>query len=139
MSAKGVELYCALTVDDRLSWAATMTRIALEGGTHVLSACQFITKAACPGRPSARIRPALRQPRHPRQQHDRRPDRGVSCRSVVDEETILFLYANIGPGAETLSHLDPDVVGRYARTDIFGLRVDTIPRSLVSFTTKPAR
>src|SRR5699024_2346262 len=48
MYAKGVELYCAPTVDDLPTWTATMTHIALEGRTHVLSACQYITNDAYP-------------------------------------------------------------------------------------------
>ncbi len=40
MYAKGVQLYCAPTVDDRESWPVTMRHIALEGRCFVLSACQ---------------------------------------------------------------------------------------------------
>src|SRR5437763_7176600 len=40
MYAKGVELYCAPTVDDRETWSGTMRHIALEGRCFVLSACQ---------------------------------------------------------------------------------------------------
>jgi hypothetical protein len=40
--AKGIELYCALTVDDRDSWAPTVTHIALEGRCFILSACQVL-------------------------------------------------------------------------------------------------
>ncbi len=42
MYAKGVELYCAITVDDRETWISTVRHIALEGRCFVLSACQWL-------------------------------------------------------------------------------------------------
>src|SRR5262249_9917541 len=48
MYAKGVELYCAPTVDDRDTWLPTMRHIALEGRCFVLSACQFLRRSDCP-------------------------------------------------------------------------------------------
>ncbi|MER7796299.1 carbon-nitrogen hydrolase family protein [Microbacterium sp. NPDC096154] len=131
MYAQGVEIYCAPTADDRPSWAATMTHIALEGRTHVLSACQYITKDAFPED-------------HP---FDEEPPGGdVVMRGgsmivaptgetlagpVFGEETILF--AEIDPGAKTRSHLDFDTVGHYARPDVFELRVHTRPQRPVVF------
>ena len=50
MYAKGIELYCAITVDDRETWIPTVRHIALEGRCFVLSACQFL---AGPGRPNS--------------------------------------------------------------------------------------
>ena len=35
MYAKGIELYCAITVDDRDTWLPTITHIALEGRCSV--------------------------------------------------------------------------------------------------------
>src|SRR5438552_16738286 len=48
MYAKGVQLYCAPTVDDRDTWLPTMRHVALEGRCFVLSACQFLTRGDCP-------------------------------------------------------------------------------------------
>ena len=42
MYAKGVELYCTPTVDDRDTWIPTMRHIACEGRCFVLSACQYV-------------------------------------------------------------------------------------------------
>src|SRR5438046_1203340 len=41
MYAKGVELYCAPTADQRDSWIASMRHIAVEGRCFVLSCNQF--------------------------------------------------------------------------------------------------
>src|SRR3712207_6836413 len=48
MYAKGVQLYCAPTVDDRDTWLPTMRHVALEGRCFVLSACPYLTRADCP-------------------------------------------------------------------------------------------
>lgn len=131
MYARGVELYCAPTADDRPTWAATMTHIALEGRVHVLSACQYITRDAYPDD-------------HP---FDEEPPGGdvvmrggsmivapsgeILAGPVFGEETIL--YARIDPAAKTRSHLDFDAVGHYARPDVFELRVHTRPQRPVVF------
>lgn len=131
MYAKGVEVYCAPTADDRPTWAATMTHIALEGRTHVLSACQHIMKDAYPDD-------------HPFDEelpHGDTVMRGgsmiiaptgeVLAGPVFDEETIL--YADIDAGRKTRSHLDFDPVGHYSRPDVFELKVHTSPQTSVSF------
>src|ERR1017187_4489028 len=41
MYAKGIQFYCAPTVDDRETWAVSMRHIATEGRCFVLSACQW--------------------------------------------------------------------------------------------------
>ena len=46
MYHQGVSLYCAPTADDRDTWLPTMQHIAMEGRTFVLTACQYITRAA---------------------------------------------------------------------------------------------
>ncbi len=45
MYGKGIEFYCAITVDDRETWIPTVRHIALEGRCFVLSACQFLPSA----------------------------------------------------------------------------------------------
>ncbi|WP_240372492.1 carbon-nitrogen hydrolase family protein [Brevibacterium zhoupengii] len=131
MYANGIDVYCAPTADDRPTWAATMTHIALEGRTHVLSACQHITKAAYPDD-------------HPFDEelpHGDTVMRGgsmiiaptgeVLAGPVFDEETIL--YAEIDAEIKTRSHLDFDSVGHYSRPDVFELKVHTSPQNSVSF------
>jgi nitrilase len=48
MYAKGIQLYCAPTVDERETWTPTMRHIALEGRCFVLSACQYIRRSDYP-------------------------------------------------------------------------------------------
>lgn len=131
MYAKGVDIYCAPTADDRPTWAATMTHVALEGRVHVLSACQFITKEAYPDS-------------HP---FDEEPPHGeivmrggsmivaptgeVLAGPVFDEEAILC--AEIDARVKTRSHLDFDPVGHYSRPDVFELKVNTGARNSVTF------
>ncbi len=132
MYAKGVQIYCAPTADDRPSWQSTMQHIAIEGRTFVLSSCQVITRDAFPAdHPveyevpggdilmrggSVIIDPAGR----------------VLAGPVFDEETIL--YAEIDQDAKVRSHLDFDAVGHYSRPDVFTLTVNESAAESVRFT-----
>ncbi len=135
MYAQGVELYCAPTVDDRDAWLPTMRMIALEGRCFVISACQYLTRGDGP------------TDFHPIQGED--PGtvliRGGSC--IVDPlgtvlvepdftgETIKI--AEIDRRAIARGKYDLDVVGHYARPDVFRLSVDTRPRTAVAFEGAP--
>jgi nitrilase len=48
MYAKGVEIYCAPTADDRATWLPTMQHVALEGRCFVLSTNQFCLRRHYP-------------------------------------------------------------------------------------------
>lgn len=129
MYAQGVEFYCAPTVDDRDTWLPTMRTIALEGRCFVLSACQFLTQADYPSDYRATIgdNPVL--------------IRGGSCiidplgnvlaEPVFGEQCILF--ADLDRHAIARGKYDLDVVGHYARPDIFRLHVDTRQQMPVIF------
>lgn len=131
MYSKGVEVYCAPTVDDRDTWVSTMTHIALEGRVHVLSACQYITTDQFPddyvldhelpgGDVAIRGGSLIVD-----------PTGKLLAGPVFNEETIL--YADIDPVAKTRGHLDFDSVGHYSRPDVFKLSVDTSPQHSVNF------
>jgi nitrilase len=130
MYDQGVTLYCAPTADDRDGWAASMQHIALEGRCFVLSACQHLTRGAFPA--------------------------DFDCALGNDPETILMrggsmivaplgevlagphyagetiLYADIDPAEVVRGKYDFDVVGHYARPDIFNLSVNVAPQRAVT-------
>jgi nitrilase len=130
MYDQGVTIYCAPTADDRDGWASTMQHIALEGRCFVLSACQHITRAAYPtdydcalGDEAARVLM-----------------RGGSM-IVAPLGTVLagpdysgetILYADIDLSEVVKGKYDFDVVGHYARPDVFQLTVNTVAQRAVS-------
>jgi nitrilase len=122
MYAKGIELYCAPTADPRDSWIASMRHIAVEGRCFVLSCNQFNRRRDFP----ADYRTAFGDD----------PDTiitgGGSC--IVDPfgnvlagpntEGEAILIAEIDRAQIVRGKYDLDVVGHYARPDIFQLHVD---------------
>lgn len=132
--AQGVEFYCAPTVDDRETWAGTMRMIALEGRAFVLSAAQFMTRGDAP----ADFHPA---------QGDAPTTVLINGGSVIisplgeflagpvfGEETILC--AALDPGEIIRGKMDFDVVGHYARPDVFSLAVNAAALKPVRFNGK---
>ena len=129
MYGQGITLYCAPTSDDRDGWAASMRHIALEGRCFVLSACQHIRRGAYPD--------------------------DYDCALGDNQETILMrggslivaplgkvlvgpdysgetiLYADIDPEDVVRARYDFDVVGHYARPDVFSLSVNVAPQNAV--------
>jgi nitrilase len=131
MYAKGIELYCAITVDDRDTWLPTVTHIALEGRCFVLSACQFLHRSDLPpGYPTGRF-PAAQDVLI----------RGGSCivgplgqllaGPKFGEECILT--ADLDRAELARAKFDFDVVGHYSRPDIFRLEVNEQPMRPVWF------
>jgi nitrilase len=131
MYAKGVELYCALTVDDRETWLATVTHVALEGRCFVLSACQFVRRTDLPpGYPTGRL-PAGQDVLirggscviGPLGQVLAGPDHGGEC----------ILTADLDRADLDRAKFDFDVVGHYSRPDVFRLEVNEQPMKSVWF------
>lgn len=131
MYNKGVELYLAPTADSRDTWQATMRHIACEGRCFVLGCNQYVTKDMYP----SDLETLDELERHP----------DVMCRggSVIvspmgeilagplyDKEDIL--YADLDMAEIVKGKLDFDVVGHYARPDVFQLIVNENPLSSVS-------
>ena len=129
MYAKGINVYCAPTVDDREIWKSLMRTIGTEGRLFVISAVQFLpTPEEC----------GLYLPEW---------EKGKNC--INGGSVIVNPYGDIiaGPltGEEGLltaeidldmiveARYDLDVTGHYARNDIFKLTVDERPKDGVSF------
>ena len=125
MYAKGIQLWCAPTADPRDTWVATMQHVACEGRCFVLSANQFARRSDYPEDYPI--------------ESDHRPD-DVLCRGAslivsplgeilagpeTGGETIL--RAEVDLGRITEGKYDFDVVGHYARPDIFRLAVNEQP------------
>ena len=129
MYARGVELYCAPTVDDRETWLSTMRHIALEGRCFALSANQYALRSDYPidypveaNNPGAVL------------------IGGGSC--IVDpfgqvlagpaRDGKALLTADLDLGEIARGKFDLDVVGHYARPDVFRLVVNETPQVPVS-------
>ncbi len=124
--AKGVELYLAPTADSRDTWQATLRHIACEGRCFVLGCNQYVTKAMYPADLPG-IEDLASQPE-------------VMCRGgsaiisplgdviagpLYDQEGIL--YADLDLAEVARGKFDFDVVGHYARPDVFQLSVNERP------------
>ncbi len=132
MYAKGIELYCAPTADDRDTWVATMQHVALEGRCFVLSCCQYSRRSDFPADYAAV------QGDDP----DTVMSRGGSC-IVSPLGKVLAgprydgectLVADLDLDEVVRGKFDFDVAGHYARPDVFRLTVDERPARPVTFT-----
>ena len=126
MYSKGVEIYLAPTADARDTWQATLRHIACEGRCFVLGCNQYMTKDMYPDDFKG-----LRE-------LDEQPE--IMCRGgsaiisplgktlagpLYGQEGILFADLDLGEIAR--SKFDFDVVGHYARPDVFQLIVNENP------------
>jgi nitrilase len=132
MYDQGVTLYCAPTADDRDTWPATMQHVAMEGRCFVLSSCQHITRGAYPADYDCALGddPATVLMRGGSMIAG--PLGEILAGPDYAPETIL--YAQIDPAAVPRAKYDFDVVGHYARPDVFSLSVNVAPQSAVKRT-----
>jgi nitrilase len=130
MYSKGVDIYLAPTADARDTWQATLRHIACEGRCFVLGCNQFVTKSMYPPDLDG-IEDLADQPE-------------IMCRGgsaiisplgdvlagpLYNEEGIL--YADLDLAEVARGKFDFDVVGHYARPDVFQLVVNEKPMSPV--------
>jgi nitrilase len=128
MYGRGVEVYLAPTADSRDTWQATLCHIACEGRCFVLGCNQYVTKSMYPANLPG-LEELANQPE-------------VMCRGgsaiisplgevlagpLYDQEGILYVELDLAEVVQ--SKLDFDVVGHYARPDLFQLLVDEEPIS----------
>ncbi len=128
MYRKGIEIYLAPTADARDAWQATVRHIALEGRCYVLSCNQYMTTAMYPadleGREDLTDMP------------DELCRGGSAIISPLGEYLAgpLYgaegiLYADLTSGAIAEAKFDFDVVGHYARNDVFSFAVNEAPQT----------
>ena len=122
MYAKGVELYCAPTADDRETWLPTIRHIAMEGRCFVLSSCQFLRRSDLPDD----IPNALSDDREGILMRGGSaivdPFGRVLAGPCFDQEAILCAELDLDEIAR--GKYDFDVVGHYSRPDVFQLTVN---------------
>ena len=129
MYAKGVQIWCAPTADGRDTWLPTMQHVALEGRCFVLSCNQYTRRRDFP----------RDLPNELAENLDDVVATGGSCiigplgqvlaGPARDGEEILF--ADLDRGDIARGKFDFDVVGHYARPDVFRLTVDERPQAPV--------
>ena len=125
MYSQGIQIYCAPTADSRDTWLPTMQTIALEGRCFVLSCCQYLLRSDCPP--------------------DYRSELGEDPATVLMSggsciigpmgqvlagpafEGPTILTAELDLGQIVRGKYDFDVIGHYARPDIFRLHVNQSP------------
>lgn len=116
MYQQGVEIYIAPTADSRDVWTATMRHIALEGRCFVLGCNQFFTKSMYPETYQRLVK----------NEPEQLCRGGSIIVSPLGEIIAGPLFDEAGALIATLdleditrSKLDFDVIGHYARNDIF--------------------
>lgn len=127
MYQKGVEIYLAPTADCRDSWQNTLQHIALEGRCFVLAANQLVKKSDYPTKYAEEL-------------HDE-PELMCAGGSIIlspmgevlagplwNQEGLLT--ADLDFSLLAISKLDFDVVGHYARNDVFQLTAAHQPEML---------
>lgn len=124
MFQKGVEIYIAPTADSRETWLSTMRHIALEGRCFVLACNQYFTKSMYPEKYQSLL--------------EDEPDEICPGGSVIISPMgkVLagpllnksgVLIAEIDLDEIVQSKFDFDVIGHYARNDIFEFSVKNQP------------
>ncbi len=126
MYAKGVEIYLAPTADSRDRWQSTLQHIALEGRCFVIGCNQYVTRDHYPA--DLEILDDL----------ERWPatlSRGGTaiygplgeCLAGPLHGEAGILYADLDRDEIARGKFDFDVVGHYARPDVFRLHVNESP------------
>ena len=130
MYAKGVDVWCAPTVDEREMWQVSMRHIAHEGRCFVVSACQVQASPQALGidvanwpaeRPLIAGGSVIVGPMGDVLAGPLKGSAGLLTAEIDTDELVRARY-------------DYDVVGHYARPDVFELVVDERAKPGVRFT-----
>ncbi|MCY4010089.1 MAG: carbon-nitrogen hydrolase family protein [Anaerolineaceae bacterium] len=133
---QGVEIYLAPTADQREVWQATLRHIALEGRCFVLGSNQYQTRASLPADMRAWDEvAALPETLSRGGSAIYSPLGEILAGPLYDEEGIL--YATLDRDELTRARYDFDVVGHYARPDVFQLQIHRQVKPPVMFDDDP--
>ena len=130
MYAKGIQIYCAPTADGRETWVPTMRHVALEGRCFVLSCNQVTRRGDFPDDIPNALASAPDDVLSTGGSCIISPLGEVLAGPARDGEEILF--ADIDLAEIARGKFDFDVVGHYARPDVFRLIVDEASKPPVS-------
>ncbi len=125
MYAKGMEIWCAPTVDDREIWQSSMKHIAYEGRNFLVSACQYLPGPT--NKKAKEINWPINQPFIRGGSVIISPMGEVLAGPIFDKEGLIS--AEIDLDEIVRARYDFDPVGHYSRPDIFKLEVDETERS----------
>lgn len=129
MYAKGVQVWCAPTVDARDIWQASMRHIAHEGRLFLISACQVQPSPKALGVDVPHWEEGL-----PLIQGNSvivGPMGDVLAGPLKNETGLITARIDLSELAK--ARYDFDVVGHYSRPDVFSLSVDEKPKASVIF------
>jgi nitrilase len=129
MYAKGLDVWCAPTVDHREVWQSTMRHIANEGRLFVVSACQVMASPAQVGRTAdgwADDAPLIKGG-----SVIVGPLGEVLAGPLYDQPGLISAEVDLDDIVR--ARFDFDVAGHYARPDVFRLQVDETARPAVVF------
>jgi nitrilase len=129
MYAKGVDIWCAPTVDEREMWQTSMRHIAYEGRCFVVSACQVQPSPTEMGTDAPGWEP--NRPLINGGSVIVGPLGDVLAGPKVGGEGLVTATIDLDDIARARYDFDP--VGHYARPDVFSLSVDETPRDSVRF------
>ncbi len=128
MYAKGLDIWCAPTVDEREIWQASMRHIAYEGRSFLVSACQY---------QGAPVKGKAKDPDWPGERPLIRggsviisPMGEVLAGPLYDEEGLITAEIELDDIIRARYDMDP--VGHYARPDVFKLVVNEEKRSALT-------
>lgn len=122
MYAKGLDIWCAPTVDDRDIWQTSMRYIAYEGRNFVVSACQFQPPPAASDTPLIRGGSVIISPMGE-----------VLSGPLYNQEGLILAEIDLDDIVKARYDMDP--TGHYSRPDIFTLTVDERERPAVDSIT----